>query len=146
VRRLPAAEQRALCEEASELVLLEVRASITLAERSQSKPELTRSLQRGVLWLDRVERFDPRPPAALYEDRGRFYSALGRSDLADRDRARVSTLPPSSARDFYLLGTSLLASGRPDLAELPLSRAVALDARRCWAWFTLVRKAAVECQ
>jgi len=36
-----------------------------------------------------------------------------------------------------LLGTSLLARGRPDLAELPLSRAVALDARRFWAWFTL---------
>ena len=137
VRRLPAAEQRALCEEASELVLLEVRASITLAERSQSKPELTRSLQRGVLWLDRLERFDPRPPAALYEDRGRFYAALGRSDLADRDRARVSTVPPSSARDFYLLGTSLLARGQLALAELRLSRAVALDTRRFWAWFTL---------
>ena len=57
--------------------------------------------------------------------------------MANRDRARVSTVPPSSARDFYLLGTSLLARGRPDLAELPLSRAVALDARRFWAWFTL---------
>jgi tetratricopeptide (TPR) repeat protein len=137
VRRLPAAEQRALCEEVSELVLLEVRARITLAERSKSKLELIRSLQRGILWLDRVERFEPRPPAALYEDRGRFYAALGRRDLADRDRALASTVPPSSARDFYLLGTSLLARGRPDLAELPLSRAATLDARRFWAWFAL---------
>jgi tetratricopeptide (TPR) repeat protein len=137
VRRLPAAEQRALCEEISELVLLEVRASITLAERAKSKPELIRSLQRGVLWLDRAEGFDPRPPAALFEDRGRFYAALGRKDLADRDRALASTVPPSSARDFYLLGTSLLARRQPDLAELPLSRAATLDARRFWTWFAL---------
>jgi tetratricopeptide (TPR) repeat protein len=137
VRRLPAGERQALIEEASELVLLEVRASITRARRSRSEIALLRSLQRGVLQLDRVERFDPRPPAALYEDRARLHESLGRNDLAARDRARASSAPPNSARDFHSLGSSLLARGRPDLAELPLSRALERDPRRFWAWFCL---------
>jgi tetratricopeptide (TPR) repeat protein len=39
--------------------------------------------------------------------------------------------------DEYLLGTSLVAEGRPDRAETFLSRAAARDPRRHWAWFAL---------
>ena len=137
VRSLPAAEQRGLREEISELIQLEVRARIALAERGGDRSELTRALERGVARLDAAERLDPHPPSALFEDRGRFHASLGRHDLAARDRALAARVPPASARDYYLLGTSLLARGEIDRAEVPLSRAVALDPRRFWAWFAL---------
>jgi tetratricopeptide (TPR) repeat protein len=46
-------------------------------------------------------------------------------------------MPVASARDCYLLGTSLLAAGQSDRAELCLARAVAIDPRRFWTWFAL---------
>ena len=137
VRSLPVAEQRALREEVSELIQLEVRARIALAGRGGAKAELLRAWRQGVAWLTVAERLDPRPPAALFEDRGRLHAALGRHDLAARDLGSASRVPPSSSRDFYLQGTSLLARGERDRAEVPLSRAVALDPRRFWAWFVL---------
>lgn len=137
VRNLPAVEQRALREEVSELIQLEARARITLAERTGSAAEVRSALRRGVAWLDTAERFDPRPPASLYEDRARYHAALGQGDRAARDRALAARIPPASSRDFYLLGTSLLAAGQPDRAEVPLSRAVSGEAPRFWAWFAL---------
>jgi serine/threonine protein kinase/Tfp pilus assembly protein PilF len=137
VRSLPVAEQRSLREEVSELIQLEVRARIALAERGGNRTELTRALEQGVDRLDAAERLDPQPPAALFDERGRFQAALGRHDRAARDRARAARVPSASARDYYLLGTSLLARGELDRAEVPLSRAVALDPRRFWAWFAL---------
>ena len=43
---------------------------------------------KGMTPLDAELRFTQHGPI-LYEDRGRFYAALGQSDSADRDRARV---------------------------------------------------------
>jgi eukaryotic-like serine/threonine-protein kinase len=137
VRNLPAADQRALREEVSELVQLVVRARITLAEPQGTGGERGRALQEGVTWLDAAEWFDPRPPAALFEDRGRYHAALGKHILADRDRTLAARVPPQSSRDFYLLGTSLLTRGEVDRAERSLTRAVTLDPRQFWAWFTL---------
>lgn len=136
-RRLSAAERRALREEVSELIQLEARARIVVAERTGSTTEVRGALQRGVAWLDRAERLDPRPPASLYEDRARYHAALDLGDRAARDRALAARIPPVSSRDFYLLGTSLLATGQPDRAELLLSRAVSVEAPRFWAWFAL---------
>jgi eukaryotic-like serine/threonine-protein kinase len=136
VRRLPPDQQRALREEMSELVLLRTRALVIEARRG-TESDRRRALEDGVAWLDRAETFDPRPSAALYEERAQYYRALGLADLAARDRARAARIAPATGRDFYLLGTSLLARGRPELAEPHLSRAVALDAGRFWAWFAL---------
>jgi tetratricopeptide (TPR) repeat protein len=137
VRNLSAADQRALREDVSELVQLAVRARMTLAELEGAEGELGRALQEGVIWLDAAECFDPRPPAALFEDRGRYHAALGKHLLADRDRTLAARVPPQSSRDFYLLGTSQLTRGEVERAERSLSRAVALDPRQFWAWFTL---------
>ncbi|MBX6312088.1 MAG: tetratricopeptide repeat protein, partial [Isosphaeraceae bacterium] len=137
VRRLSAAERADLLEEMSELVLLRARARIVLADRSGDEGRRRRALREGIAWLDRVERFDPHPSAALFEERARYHAALGQAAEAHRDRARAATIPPTTSRDFYLLGTAQLAAGQADRAERSLSRAVALDPRRFWAWFVL---------
>ncbi len=136
-RNLPEAERRALREEVSELVQLEARACVVVAERSGSAAEVRNALRRGVAWLDRAERLDPRPPASLYQDRARYHAALDMSDRAARDRTMAARIAPASSRDFYLLGTSLLAAGQPGRAEPLLSRAVSVEAPRFWAWFAL---------
>ncbi len=62
---------------------------------------------------------------------------LGRADRAAVDRALAATKTPKTARDFTLLGGSLLA--RDDLlrAESALRHAVDLDPKEFWAWFSL---------
>jgi serine/threonine protein kinase/tetratricopeptide (TPR) repeat protein len=136
VRALGPAERRELREDMAELVLLLARAQIVLAARGP-EPQRRQALQEGVAWLDRAERFDPRPSAALYEERAGFHTALGQAAAARADRARAARIAPSTSRDFYLMGTALLAQGRTERAEGLLGRAVALDARRFWAWFAL---------
>ena len=49
---------------------------------------------------------------------------------------RDQTALPTS-RDFYLAGTSALAHRQYEAAEAALRRAVTLDPRRYWGWFTL---------
>lgn len=137
VRRLPEADRRALREEVSELIQLEARARVVVAKRAGSAAEVRDALQEGVASLDHAERFDPRPPASLYEDRSRYHAALGQGDRAARDHALAASIPATSSRDFYLLGTSRLADRQPDRAEPLLSKAVSSDAPRFWAWFAL---------
>ncbi len=136
-RRLSETERRALREEVSELIQLEARARIVLAEQTESADDDRGALERGVASLDLAETLDPRPPASLYEERSRYHAALDLHDRAARDRALAARIPPATSRDFYLLGTSLLATGQADRAELPLSRAASLGAPRFWPWFAL---------
>lgn len=137
VVRLPKAERLALREEVAELIFLIARARVFLAERVGDESGRLRALEWGLAWLNRAEAFDPHPTAALYGDRARYRAALGRSGEAARDRSLQVKTAPSTSRDFYLLGTSALAHRRPEEAEAHLLRAVALDPRRFWAWFTL---------
>jgi len=137
VRRLPPAQRRALREDVAELALLLARAEVATAGRGAPEAGRRRALGRAIAWLDRAEHADPRPTAALFQDRARYHAALGRPRAAALDRQRADRVAPSTCRDYYLLGTELLAGGAADRAEAPLARAVALDARRFWAWFTL---------
>ena len=75
--------------------------------------------------------------AALFEDRARLFSAMGDAAAAKLDRDQAARLTQKTARDYYLLGTSLAAQGLFDQAEENLGRAVALDPKRFWAWFVL---------
>jgi eukaryotic-like serine/threonine-protein kinase len=137
VRRLPAAEQRELREQAAEIVLLLARARVFLAERTSDEAGRARALEWAVSWLDLAEAFDPYPSAALYDDRAHYRAALGLAGEAAHDRALRARTPPRTSRDFYLLGTSALAHRQTDEAEPALLRAVALDPRRFWSWFSL---------
>lgn len=137
VRRLSPGDQQSLREEMSELVQLQARASVLLAQASTTKVDLRRALRRAVGALDRAERFDPNPTAALYADRAQYEAALGDSVRARQDRARAAATPLHTARDCYLRGTALLAQHQLDGAETLLARATAADPRRFWAWFAL---------
>ncbi len=137
VRRLSVPQRLALREDVAELALLLARAEVVLAGPRASDGARRRALTHAIDWLDRAEKFDPHPSAALFLERARFRNALGLADLAVLDRARAAALPPTTPRDFYLDGTAKLARGETDRAELALARSVSLDARRFWAWFAL---------
>ncbi len=136
VRLLPAEEQTALREEVSELLLLTTRARVASA-RSRSEPVRRKALLEAVARLSLAERIDPRPSAALFEDRARYLAALGEARQARADRDRASQIPLTSARDYYLAGMAHAGSGAIDQAEAELSRAIAIDPQRFWAWFVL---------
>jgi serine/threonine protein kinase/tetratricopeptide (TPR) repeat protein len=130
-------EQLKMRGDLSELILLTARARVYQAERSKSEEKRRRALEEAIVRLDRAEKLDPNPSQALFADRASYHSALGDAGPAAKDRARRDATPPTTGRDFYLLGTSLLAQGQPDRAELALTRAIGLDPRRFWAWFSL---------
>jgi tetratricopeptide (TPR) repeat protein len=134
---LPSTEQSSLRSELAELMLMEVRARIALAEQSEPNAKHGPVYQQGLDRLEQAQAIDPQPPAAFYHDRARLLSALGREDAAAKDRIRAGRMSLRSARDHYLLGTFLLALRQPDRAEDSLSRAVALDPRQFWTWFAL---------
>jgi serine/threonine protein kinase/tetratricopeptide (TPR) repeat protein len=137
VNRLTAREREEVAGQTVELVLLLARARTYQAARVGRENDRRSALEWSLAWLDRAERLDPSPPAALYADRARYHAALGQADLATRDRQLEAQRPPRSARDFALLGTSLLARGDLPHAEAMLLRATTLDTRAFWAWFAL---------
>jgi eukaryotic-like serine/threonine-protein kinase len=136
-RRLTEDEQAMLREQTAELILLEARARVYLAGRTGTEADRRQALEWAVQWLNRAERLDLHPPAALYGDRARFHSALGRADLAAGDRQRESEKVPVTSRDFSLIGAALLAEGQLGRAETALLRAIDLDPRAFWALFAL---------
>ncbi len=130
-------ERMSLRRDLAELILLESRARVILAEKEGTEVDRRKALERAVVSLDRAEALDPAPSPALFSDRADYHRALGRADLARKDRERAESTPASSCRDDYLLGTADLAARRFDRAEGRLGRAVALDPGRFWAWFAL---------
>jgi len=130
-------ERTGLRTDLAELILLEARARVMVAEKEGKDEDRRRALEWAVVWLDRAEVFDPVPSPALFADRARYQRALGRADLFHLDDERSKSLASTSCRDEYLLGTSELAAGRFDRAEQRLNRAVSLEPSRFWAWFAL---------
>jgi len=122
---------------ASELILLETRSRVDLAGKAGTEADRKAAIEWALSWLDAAEALDPAPPAALYDDRARYHAALGRSDLAARDREAGESHAPRTARDFLLLGTGRLAHGDLPAAEDALAHSAELNPRSFWAWFTL---------
>jgi serine/threonine protein kinase/tetratricopeptide (TPR) repeat protein len=137
VRDLPRAERTALGREAAELIILEVRARVALAEQAGSREDPQAAYRWGLDRLEWIRRINPRTPAAFHRDRARLLAAIGREGESARERALAAAEPLRSPQDEYLLGTSLLADGHPDRAEVYLGRAVARDPRGSWSWFAL---------
>ncbi len=134
---LTADERASMRSDLAELMLLTARAKVQQTRRSGSRSIRRKVLLAAVEQLDRAEALDPRPSQALYADRAEYHDTLGHDKEAARDRARRDATPPTTGRDFYLMGTALLAAGQPDRAEQALSRATNLDPRRFWGWFAL---------
>ena len=137
VESLAAEEQVAVRGNLSELILLVATARVVQAERSGSEQKRRGALEGSIARLDLAERIDPHPPRVLFENRARYYSALGEAAQAGADRRRRDATPLTTGRDFYLQGTALLAQGHPDRAEPALLRSVGLEPRRFWSWFAL---------
>ena len=137
VRRLAPTEQAELRRQAAELLMLEARARVGLIGRSSAEGTRREAYEWAVRWLDRAERLDPHPPSALFNLRAQYHAAMGQAEEAARDRAAAASRKPESARDFALIGTALLADGKPDDAELALLKALDLDPKDFWAHFAL---------
>ncbi len=130
-------EQASLRTDLGELIMLDARSRVALAIKLGHEEDRRRALEAGVRRLDITEANDGITPAALYVDRARYKAALGMSAEAAADRARAAKVTVKTCRDFYLLGTSLVAQRKPIDAEPLLAKAVSLEPKRFWAWFAL---------
>ena len=114
MRRLSASQRMALREDVAELAMLLARAEVALAARGGAGQAARRKALGGaVAWLDLAERDDPRPSAALFEDRARFEEALGQAGPAAKDRARAERTPPSSRATSTWRGPRCWPGARP---------------------------------
>jgi serine/threonine protein kinase/tetratricopeptide (TPR) repeat protein len=134
---LPRDERSALREEIGELLMLLARSEIFAAQREGTEADRLAALERGIRRLDVAERTLPYRVSALYEDRSRYQAAIGNASAAKRDRTLRDQTPPSTPRDYYLLGTAYLARREPLAAESALQKAIDLDPKRLWPWFAL---------
>jgi serine/threonine protein kinase/tetratricopeptide (TPR) repeat protein len=136
IARLEPEERGRLREQLAELLTLKARAGVARARGGEPRA-LDAALRSALADLDLAERVDPAPSATLYRERQAVAELLGLDDRAERDAARADAQPPRTARDFYLEGTVLAATGHLDAAEARLVHAVTLDPRRFWSWFAL---------
>ena len=137
VNRLTISEQKQVREQTSELLLLQSRSKIELAERNGNDSRRLQAIEQAIRSLENAERLDPKPPAVLYSDLARYHAAIGRGDLAAIDRDRERSHQPSTLRDFQLLGSTLLTRNQISQALVALQRAIDLDPKAYWAWFAL---------
>jgi tetratricopeptide (TPR) repeat protein len=137
VERLIPDERRRLREQVVELVMLDARAHVLLASQSGREDERRQAIGRAIARLDRAERIDPAAPSALFAERARYHSALGQTELAQRDRQRSLEIAPSTCHDLTLLATYLLSVGDRPRAEETLKQALHLEITSFWARFVL---------
>ena len=123
--------RRRLAEDRRELLLLLADARVRLAKGSGDSvgagPESARS-----------GRVDPRPAPsrALWLDRARYYSLRGETERADSARRRAEQTPATTARDHYLLATSIARQGGPEgfkAAITELDEALRRNPRHYWS-------------
>ncbi len=111
LRRLQPEEARRLLRQTVELLILEARAGVILADHGGSEDDRRKALIRAVSRLDHAEQLDTAVPSTLFTERARYHAELGDADMAARDRDRAAQIVPTQSRDLTLLGTWLLASG-----------------------------------
>ena len=134
---LPPSDQKEVRDDLAELILLIARARVYLADRTYSEVGRRQAINRAIAWLDRAEIVDPTPTVSLFEDRANYLARVGQTKRVAEDQTRIARLTPTSGRDFYLLGTALLARGQADRAEIALNKAITLAPQRFWPWFAM---------
>ena len=164
-QRLTAIEQRKLAEDARELLLLlagqtvdRTNVAVSLREANQpgqtlnsTNPHSSSTASRSetatfarptspsaLELLDRAEAMRDLPPsAAVWRAKAALLRQLGQADQANAADQKANDIPPTTARDFYLLATTHLRSGSPDRhtrAIADLRQALKLDPRHYWSW------------
>ena len=137
MQKLTRDEKQHLREQAVELIMLESRARILQAQRSGSEADRRKAIERAIARLDRAESLGGHATTALFDERSRYYAALGEADRSERDRIRAEETAPTTCHDWTLLGTARLAAGDPPGAEEALRQALRLDTASFWSWFIL---------
>lgn len=137
LQRLRGDELQRLRRQMVELLVLEARGEVKLAERGGTTEDLQRVLGRAIARLDQAERLGANLPSALYSERARYLAAMGDVQGAARDRDRAARQDNSSSQDLTLLGSSLVAAGDAAAAESVLRTAIARDVTSLWAWFAM---------
>ncbi|MFM9960258.1 MAG: protein kinase domain-containing protein [Planctomycetaceae bacterium] len=160
-KRLSATEQHKLSEDARELLLLLAGASFngqpkasessfngqpkanvgitTHRERRGDADAFGLPLNEGAFsLLDRASAIRGlAPSAAVWRTRAALLRQLGKTDRAAAADHQADKIPPTTARDFYLLATTHLQSGSPDRyaqAIRELREALQRDPRHYWSW------------
>lgn len=127
-KRLNESEQHKLAEDARELLLM----------LAGTESENLRSQISPLALLDRAAAIHDLPPsAAVFRARAALHRQMGESDQAAEADRRANELPPTTARDFYLLATTHLQTGAPDRftrAIQELQQALQRDPRHYWSW------------
>ena len=95
------------------------------------------SVGQALVLLDRAESIPGLPPSrALWLDRARYYSLRGETERADSARRRAEQTPATTARDHYLLATSIARQGGPEAlkaAITELDEALRRNPRHYWS-------------
>ena len=129
--RIAPEDRRRLAEDRRELLLLLADARVRLAEGSSD------SAGQALGLLDRAESIPGLPPSrALWLDRARYYSLRGETERADSARRRAEQTPATTARDHYLLATSIARQGGPEAlkaAITELDEALRRNPRHYWS-------------
>jgi eukaryotic-like serine/threonine-protein kinase len=123
--------RRRLAEDRRELLLLLADARVRVANGSGDSAGQALSL------LDRAESIPDLPPSrALWLDRARYYSMRGETAQARSARRRAEQTPATTARDHYLLATSIARQGGPEgfkAAIHELDEALRRNPRHYWS-------------
>jgi eukaryotic-like serine/threonine-protein kinase len=124
-------ERRRLAEDRRELLLLLADARARLA--GVSRESATQALEL----LETAETIPGLPPSrALWLDRARYFSWRGETERAESARQRALETPATTARDHYLLATSIARQGGPEgqkAAIAELNEAIEKNPRHYWS-------------
>jgi eukaryotic-like serine/threonine-protein kinase len=124
-------DRRRLAEDRRELLLLLAEARVRLANGTRE------SGGQALVLLDRAESIPGLPPSrALWLDRARYFSLRGEAERAHSARRRAELTPATTARDHYLLASSLARQGGPDglqAAITELDEALRQNPRHYWS-------------
>jgi serine/threonine protein kinase/tetratricopeptide (TPR) repeat protein len=130
-RRIAPDERRRLAEDRRELLMSLADARVRLAG------ELPEEVAQALTLLDRAESIPGLLPSrALWFDRARYHSLRGETERALAAGRRAQDTPATTARDHYLLATSLVRTGgleanKAAIAEL--NQALERNPRHYWS-------------
>ena len=114
--RIRPLERQRLAEDRRELLLLLAGARVRLAGESRE------AARQALLLLDRAEAIKGLSPSrALWLDRARYFSLCGQKEQALEAGRRARQTPAETARDHYLLATSLIQQGGPEAQKAALT-------------------------
>ena len=129
-RKLEPAERAARADAVREVLLLYAWALMSTSGDQRS------ALEEALALVDRAEKVSDVPPTpALWLDRAGYLVKLGRDAEAAAAKGRAESLPPATARDYYLLATSLMRNGGAAQAKAvaALDEALRLNPRHYWS-------------